>query len=61
VGGDRLDYAGDVATSTADITSFKIIINSNLSTKDAAIMIMDTKNYYIGTPMPQFDYMKMLM
>jgi hypothetical protein len=29
VGGDRLDSSGDVATSTADITTFKIIINSN--------------------------------
>jgi hypothetical protein len=34
VGGDRLDYSGDVATSTADITTFKIIINSTLSTAD---------------------------
>jgi hypothetical protein len=35
-GGDRLDYSGDVATSTADITTFKILINSNLSTADTA-------------------------
>jgi hypothetical protein len=33
VGGDPLDYSGDVATSTADITTFKILINSTLSTK----------------------------
>jgi hypothetical protein len=32
VGGERLDYSGDVATSTADITTFKILINSTLST-----------------------------
>jgi hypothetical protein len=32
VGGDRLDYSGDVATSMADITTFKILINSTLST-----------------------------
>jgi hypothetical protein len=32
VGGDRLDYSGDVATSTADITTFTILINSTLST-----------------------------
>jgi hypothetical protein len=32
VGGDILDYSGDVATSTADITTFKILINSTLST-----------------------------
>jgi hypothetical protein len=61
VGGDILDYAGDVATSTADITIFKILINSTLSTKDAAMMMMDIKNYYIGTPLPRFEYMKMLL
>jgi hypothetical protein len=31
VGGDRLDYNGETATSTADITTFKILINSTLS------------------------------
>jgi hypothetical protein len=59
--GDRLDYSGDVATSTAEITTFKILINSNLSTEDAAMMMMDIKNYYIGTPLPRFEYMKMLL
>jgi hypothetical protein len=61
VGGDRLDYSGDVATSTADITTFKILINSTLSTKDATMMMMDIKNYYIGTPLRRFEYMKMLL
>jgi hypothetical protein len=46
VGGDRLNYSGDVATSTADITAFKILINSTLSTEDAAMMMMDMKNSY---------------
>jgi hypothetical protein len=41
VGGDRLDYSGDVATSTADITTLNILIKSTLSTKDAAMMVMD--------------------
>jgi hypothetical protein len=35
VGGDRLDCSGDTATSTADITTFKILINSTLYTKHA--------------------------
>jgi hypothetical protein len=61
VGGDRLNYSGDVVTSTADITTFKILINSTLSTKDAAMMMMDIKNYYLGTPLPRFEYMKMLL
>jgi hypothetical protein len=49
VGGARLDYSGDVTTSTADITTFKILISSTLSTGDAAMMMMDIKNYYLGT------------
>jgi hypothetical protein len=61
VGGDRLDYSGDVATSTVDITTFKILINSTLSTADAAMMMMDIQNYYLGTPLPRFEYMKMLL
>jgi hypothetical protein len=61
VGGNRLDYSGDVATLTADITTFKILINSTLSTKDAAMMMMDIKNYYLSTPLPRFEYMKMLL
>jgi hypothetical protein len=61
VGGDRLDYSRDVATSTADITTFKILINSTLSTEDAVIMMMDIKNCYLGTPLPRFEYMKMLL
>jgi hypothetical protein len=60
-GGDRLDYSGDVATSTADITTFTILINSTLSTEDAAMMMMDIKNYYLGTPLPRFEYMRMLL
>jgi hypothetical protein len=46
VGGDKIDYSGDVATSTADITTFKILINSTLSTEDAAMMM--------GTPLQRF-------
>jgi hypothetical protein len=61
VGGDKLDYSGDVATSTADITTFKILINSTFSTKDAAMMMMDINNYYLCTPLPCFEFTKMLL
>jgi hypothetical protein len=57
--GNRLDYSGDVTMSTADITTFRILINSTLSAKDAAMMMMEIKNYYLGTPLPRFEYMKM--
>jgi hypothetical protein len=41
LGGDILDYYGDVTTSSADITAFKILINITLSTEDATMMMMD--------------------
>jgi hypothetical protein len=59
VGGDRLDYSGDVATSTAYITTFKTLINSTLFTEYTTMMMMDIKNYYLGTPLPRFEYMRM--
>jgi hypothetical protein len=61
VNGDRLDYSGDIATSTANITTFKILTNSTLSTEDSIMMIMDIQNYYLGTPLPRFEYMKMML
>jgi hypothetical protein len=61
VGGDRLDYSGDVATSKAYITTFKILINRTLYTEDAAMIMMDIKNYYLGTSLSRFEYMKMLL
>jgi hypothetical protein len=61
VGGDRLDYSGDVATSTTDITTFKILIKSTISTKDAVMMMMDIEKYYLGTPLPHYEYMRMLL
>jgi hypothetical protein len=59
VGLDRLGYPGNIATSTADITTFKILINSTLSTEDATMMMMDIKKYYLDTPLPWFEYMQM--
>jgi hypothetical protein len=61
LGGDTLNYSGDVATSTADITTFKILINNTLSTEDAVMMMMGIWNYYLGTPLPRFEYMRMLL
>jgi hypothetical protein len=43
----------------ADIATFKILINNTLSIKDAAMMMMDINTYYLGTPLPRFEYMKM--
>jgi hypothetical protein len=61
VGGDRLDYSGHVATSTADITTFNFFINSTLYTADATMTMMDIKNYYLDNLLPRYEYMRMLL
>jgi hypothetical protein len=61
VGGDRLDYSGNITTSTANITTLKFLINSTLSTEDASMMMMEIRKYYINTPLPRFEYMNMLL
>jgi hypothetical protein len=59
VGGDIQDYTGDMETSTADITTFKILINITISTKDAEMLMMDIKHYYFGALLPRYEYMRL--
>jgi hypothetical protein len=61
VGSDRLDYSKDMATSTAYITTLMLLINSTLSKKDAEMMMMDINIYYMGTPLPRYEYMRMFL
>jgi hypothetical protein len=42
-----------------EITTFKILINSTLSTKDKKLIMMmvDINNYYLDTPLSKYEYM----
>jgi hypothetical protein len=53
IGGDILDYSGEVATSTTDITTFNFLINSTLSTKDSEMMMMGIKKQCPGNDFAQ--------
>jgi hypothetical protein len=59
--GHILDYSNDVATSMDDITTLIFLINSTISTEDAAMMMMDINTYYMGTPLPWYEYKRMLL
>jgi hypothetical protein len=61
VGRNRLDYSGEDAPSTAEITTFKILIKITLSTKEYEMMMMDITNYYLGRPLHKYEYMHMLL
>ena len=58
VGGNLINYPGDVSTPTADITTAKLLINSTISTPGARYMCCDVKNFYLGTPLTRYEYIK---
>ena len=58
VGGNLIDYPHDASTKTADLTTVKLLINSVLSTPGARFITGDLKDFYLGTPMPDPEYMR---
>ena len=58
VGGNLIDYPDDKSSPTSDVMTFKILINSTLSTAETMMVLFDIKNYYLGTPLPRREYMK---
>jgi hypothetical protein len=55
VGGNLIKYDGDVSTRSADLTTSKCLWNSVISTEGAAYMCLDVKNFYLDTPMEEFE------
>jgi len=56
VGGDCVEYDGDVSTKTADLVTAKLFFNSIISTPNARCMMGDHMDFYLGTPMQPHDY-----
>ena len=59
VGGNLIDYPGELTTRTADLTTTKLMWNSVISTPDAKYMCADIKSFYLETPLDRYEYMKM--
>ena len=57
VGGDRIDYKGNVSTPTSDLTTVKILLNSVVSTPGAQFMTNDIQDFYLESEMPRYEYM----
>ena len=58
-GGNRINYPGDAGTPTTDMTLFKILLNSIISTKNARCVMVDIKDFYLNTPMAGYEYIKL--
>ena len=58
IGGSRICYPGDVVTNTGYLELFKLLLNSVLSRKGAQFSSIDLKNFYLDTPMPDPEYVR---
>ena len=57
-GRDRINYPEDIGTPTADMTLVKTFFNSVILTKGAKCVMLDVKDFYLNTPMKQYEYMQ---
>jgi hypothetical protein len=58
-GGDQKNYPDDCGTPTSDMTLFKILVNSIISTPNAKCIMMDIKDFYQNTPMKRPECMQL--
>ena len=59
VGGNLIDFPGDKSCATADLTTIKCLINSAISDINARFCTSDIRNFYLGTPLEHYEYMKL--
>ena len=58
VGGNLINHPGNVSTLTSDTTTTKIVSNSTISTPKAKYLVGDLKNFYLGTTMTRYEYLR---
>jgi len=57
VGGDRINYPGEVATPTAEMLVAKLLFDSVISTEGACFMAMDI-SIFLLTPLKRPKYIR---
>jgi hypothetical protein len=60
IGGDRVDYPGVRTAHTAALTTIKVLLNAVVS-EDAEWATADIADFYLGTPLPRPEYMRINM
>jgi hypothetical protein len=58
IGGNRICYPSNVGTNTALFELVKLLLNSVLSRKGARFSTINIKNFYLDTPMPDPEYVR---
>ena len=59
LGGNLINNPGEVRTPTADMLLVKVLLNSVVSTPNAKFMTADISNFYLNTPLPRYEYLKL--
>ena len=60
-GGDRLEYEGNTSNDTTSLTTTKVLLNSTISTEESSFMTLDIKNFYYGTDLLVYEYIRMAL
>ena len=60
VGGNLINFPGDIKTPTAYLITAKLIFNSLLSTKNAKFVCTDIAKFYLKNIMNRYYYMQMI-
>ena len=58
VGGNLIEYPHDLTIRTAELMATNMMWNSIISTRDARYMCANIKNFYLCTPLDQYEYMR---
>jgi hypothetical protein len=58
IGGNHICFLGDVGTNTTSLELVKLLLNSMLSCPGTRFSSIDFKSFYLDTPMPDPEYVR---
>ena len=59
MGGDLINYPGDLGTPTACLLTVKLLVKISVSTAVAEFMTIDVKQIYLNTPLARYKYLRL--
>ena len=58
VGGNLLDFTGNISAPKASVTTAKCVFNSVVSTPGARCLLSDIKHFYLNKILPDLEFMR---
>ena len=58
VGGNLLDFTGNISAPTASVATEKCVFNSVVSTPGARCLLADIKHFYLKNTLPYHEFMR---